>query len=57
MVKNRSCITISSEDPLYRIISKKYGCIGKSNENKYLMVVPIDKTKETLKNYEELWNN
>ena len=57
MVKNRNCITISSEDPLYRIISKINGCIEKSNENKYLMVVPTDKTKETLKNYEELWNN
>ena len=33
------------------------GYIEKSNENKYLTLVPTDKSKETLKMFEELWRN
>ena len=31
-------------------------CIEKCNGNKYLTLIPTDKSKDTLKKYEELWN-
>ena len=31
------------------------GYIEESNENKYLTLVPTDKSKETLRMFEELW--
>ena len=32
------------------------GCIEEKNGNKYLALVPIDESKDTLKKHEELWN-
>ena len=34
---------------------KIHGHIEESNENKYLTLVPTNRSKETLKKYEELW--
>ena len=42
--------------PLYLIINKTNGYIEKSNENKYLALVSIDESKDTVKNCEELRN-
>ena len=47
---------INSVNPLYLIIDKINGYIGKSNGNKYFTLIPTDESKHTLKKYEELWN-
>ena len=44
-VKNPSNIKISSVNPLYLIITKIKVYIEEKGENKYLTVVPIDKSK------------
>ena len=49
-------VKINSVNPLYIIIYKINGYIGKSNGNKYFTLVRTDESKYTLKKYEELWN-
>ena len=49
-IKNLSYIKINGVNPLYFIIDKINGYIEESNGNKYLMLVPIDESKDTLKN-------
>ena len=43
-------------NPLYFIINKINGYIEERNKNKYLRLVPTDKSKDMPKKYEELWN-
>ena len=45
-VKNLSYVKINSVNPLYLIIDQIDGYIEKYNENKYLTLVPTDKSKE-----------
>ena len=55
-VKDLSYVTTNSVKSLYLTISKIYGHVENSNENKYLTLVNTDESKDTLKKYEELWN-
>ena len=43
-------------NPLYPIINKLNGYVEQINGNKYLALVPVDESKNILKNYEELWS-
>ena len=45
---------VNSKNPLYFIINKINGYTEQSNE--YLTLVVIDKSKDTLAKYEELWS-
>ena len=45
-VKNLSYVKINSVNPLYLIIDQIDGYIEEYNENKYLTLVPTDKSKE-----------
>ena len=45
-VKNLSYVKINSVNPLYFIIDQIDGYIEEYNENKYLTLVPTDKSKE-----------
>ena len=56
MVKYLSYATINSVNPIYLIIDKINEHIQGSNGNKHLALVPTDESKDTLKDYEELWN-
>ena len=47
--------TKNSVKPLYLTTNKINEYIEERNENKYLTLVPTDKSKDTLKKYEELW--
>ena len=42
--------------PLYLLINKINGYTEESNRNKYLTPVPIDESKDTLSECEELWS-
>ena len=46
---------ICSVDPLYLIFGYVNGYFEEINENKYLTLVPKNKSKEKIKKYEELW--
>ena len=41
---------------IYLIINKINAYIERNNGNQYLTLVPADEGKDTLKNYQELWN-
>ena len=56
IVKYLSYIIINSANLLYLIINKINRHIKESNGNKYFKLVRTDKSKDTLKTYEELWN-
>ena len=56
-VKDFSYISVNSANTFYLIINKRNGYIKESNGKKYLMLVPNDENKDTLKQYEELGNN
>ena len=56
MVKDLAYAKVNSWRPLYLIIGKIRGYIEKSNGNKFLALVFTDKSKETRKKYEKLWN-
>ena len=43
-------------DHSYVIINSVNWYIEESSENKYVMLVPTDESKDTLKKYEELWD-
>ena len=49
-------MNIHSLNHLYLIIGKADGSIEEKNGNKYLTFASIDKNKEVLKMYSELWN-
>lgn len=42
---------------LHLIINKAKEYIDKSNGNEYLTVVPTDKSRDKLKEYEKMWRN
>ena len=48
--------TTNSGKPLCLIINKVKGYIEGSNGKKYLTLVHIDESKDTLKIYEQLWD-
>ena len=54
-VKNLKYIKINSINSLYLIINKRNGYIEENHGNKYLTLVPTDKSKYILEKYEELW--
>ena len=53
-IKNLSYVNINSVNPLYLITDKVDGYIEESNGSKYLMLVSIDKNKDTLKRFTEM---
>ena len=53
-VKVHSYAAIIIVNPLYFIIDKTNGYVGGNNGNKYLTLVPTDKSKDTLKKFEKL---
>ena len=55
-IKNLSWVNINSFNSLYLIVDKVDGYIEENNRNKYLMLISIDKNKDTLKKYTELWD-
>ena len=48
-IKNSKYVKINSVDPLYLIIDKVNECFEDINENKYLMLVPTNESKEKIK--------
>ena len=55
MIKDSKYVKINSVNPLYLIFNKMNGYFAEINENKYLISVPTNESKEKLKKYEELW--
>ena len=53
-VKGFDSATINSVNAVYLIISKMNGYFEESNENSYLILFPINESKDTLKMYVEL---
>ena len=54
-IEDLSYVKISSVNLVYRIIDEIDGYIEESNRNNYLTLVPTYESKDTLKNYEEMW--
>ena len=54
--KSLSYLKINSVNPLYLVIDKINQCIEESNRYKYFNLVPADKSKDTVKIYEEMWS-
>ena len=52
----RKDLKIYSVNPLYLIFGKVNGYFEEINGNKYLTLVPTNKSKEKLKIYRELWS-
>ena len=48
-------LKIYSVNPLYLILGDVNGYFEEINENKYLMLVPTNESREKMKKYEELW--
>ena len=42
-------------NPLYLIFNKVNGYFEETNESKYLMLVPLNESKEKIKKYKKLW--
>lgn len=55
-VKNLRYVKIDILNLLYLIVNKISRYFEKRNRNKYLTLVPTDKSKDTVKKYEELWS-
>ena len=55
-MKDSDYVEINSVNSLYLIINEVDGCIEKINGNIYLTLVSIDKNKEVLTKYIELWD-
>ena len=53
--KIANCNNINSVNPLYLMINEMIGHFEEKNENKYLVLDDVDKNKEVLKKYEEVW--
>ena len=56
MFKGLRYAKINSVNPLYFIINKIIGNFEEIKGNKYLVLVPTNESKNTLKKYGELWN-
>ena len=54
-VKDLRYVKINTVNLLYSIIDKKNGYIEDIDGNNNMTLVPIDKSKDTLKKYEDLW--
>ena len=54
-IEDLSYVKISSVNLIYRIIDEIDGYIEESNRNNYLTLVPTYESKDTIKNYEEMW--
>ena len=54
-IEDLSYVKISSVNLIYRIIDEIDGYIEESNRNNYLTLVPTYESKDTLKNYKEIW--
>ena len=54
-VKDLRYIKINTVNLLYSIIDKINGYIEDIDGNNNMTLVPIDKSKDTLKRYEDLW--
>ena len=55
-IKDSKYVKINSVIPLYLIINKVNGYFEEINGNKYLTLVPTNKSKEKIKKYEKLWS-
>ena len=53
--KIANCNNINSVNPLYLMINEMIVHFEEKNENKYLVLDDVDKNKEVLKKYEEVW--
>ena len=56
MIKDLKYVKINSVNPLYLIFNNLNEFFQKINGNKSLTLVPTNKSKETIKKYEELWS-
>ena len=55
-IKDSKYLKMNNVDSLYLIINKVNGYFEEINKNKYLTLVPTNKSKELIKKYEELWS-
>ena len=55
-IKDLKYMKINSVNPLYLIINNVNRYFEEINKNKYLILVPTNKSKEKIKKYEELWS-
>ena len=55
MIKDSKYVKINSVNQLYLVIDKVNGYFEEINENKYLLLVLTNESKEIIKKYEELW--
>ena len=55
-VKDLSYTKINSANPLSLIINKITRYIEENNGNRYLMLLSVKESEDTLKKYEELWS-
>ena len=53
-IKDSKYVKINSVNPLRLIFRKVNRCFEEINKNKYLTLVPTNKSKEVTKKYEEL---
>ena len=56
IIKDSKYIKLNSVYPLYLIFSKVNGYLEEINGNKYLILVPTNKTKEIIQKDEEMWS-
>ena len=56
IIKDLKYIKLNSVYPLYLIFSKVNGYLEEINGNKYLTLVPTNKTKEIIQKDEEMWS-
>ena len=56
MIKDSKYVKINRAYLLYFIFSKVNGYVGEIDKNKYLTLVPTNKSKEKIKDFEELWS-
>ena len=55
--KVANCNNTNSVNPLYLMINEMIGHFKEKNGNKYLVLNDVDKNKEVLKKYEEVWED
>ena len=55
-IKDSKYVKIYSVNPLYLIFSNINRYLQEISKSKYLMLVPINKSKAKIKEYEELWS-
>ena len=55
-MEDSNYVKIKSVNSLYLIINKVDGNVEELNRNKYLTLISIDKSKEVLTKYTELWD-